>query len=237
MVSTRTSPGPGGGTVSVRSVAVRRAVNQRALAFSSSPIRDAIRVLDASAEDQVYPIGFHHSVGKGERPGELADTKITDGFYAVTKDLGRDANGEPVDQPGPEEARDQGGTTLDHYRLDAERHQLTQQDRKVHTTVDVGRQIQDGCTQSDGFLATFCGSAVRDCEHCPRGRAVSEHGGVGGRAQGAVYDHAQGALAWNVTNRQAGIVVADRAGADEDGVVTGAHLVGEAQGVRAADPL
>src|SRR5688500_1151074 len=115
MVFTQTSPGPGGSTVSAQSVAVRGAVNQRALAFSSSPIR----VFDASAEDKINPVRFHRDVGEGERSGQVADAEVADSFYAVTQDLGRAAHGNPVDQPGPEEARDQGGTSLDHHRADA----------------------------------------------------------------------------------------------------------------------
>ena len=82
-----------------------------------------------------------------------------------------------------------------------------------------------------------CGRAVRNGEHRSRGHAVREYLGVRGRTQGAVDDHAQGARAGDVANRQAGVVLADRACAHDDGVVSGAHLVGEAQGVRAADPL
>src|ERR671919_2620155 len=119
MVSTRTSPGPGGSTVSARSAAVRGAVNHRALAFSSSPIRDAIRVFDASAEDKIHPVRFHRGVGESERPGQVADAEIADGFYAFTQYLGRDAHGNPVDQPAPEKARDHGGPSLDHHRPDA----------------------------------------------------------------------------------------------------------------------
>src|SRR5215213_3117311 len=115
MVSTRTSPGPGGSTVSAR----RGAVNHRALAFSSSPIRDTIRVFDASAEDKIHPVRFHRDVGEGERSGQVAYTKVADSFYAFTQDLGRDAHGNPVDQPGPEKARHQGGPSLDHHRPDA----------------------------------------------------------------------------------------------------------------------
>src|ERR687897_743148 len=115
MVSTRTSPGPGGSTVSARSAAVRGAVNHRALAFSSSPIRDTIRVFDASAEDKIHPVRFHSDVGEGERPGQVADAEVADGFYAFTQYLGRDAHGNPVDQPGPEKARDHGGPSLDHH--------------------------------------------------------------------------------------------------------------------------
>ena len=69
------------------------------------------------------------------------------------------------------------------------------------------------------------------------GRAVREYSGFRGCAKGTVDDHTQRARAWNVADRQKGIVDADRAGADEDGVVASAHLVGEAQGVGAADPL
>src|SRR5918912_941650 len=85
MVSTRTSPGPGGSTVSARSVAVRGAVNHRALAFSSSPIRDTIWVFDASAEDKIHPVRFHRDVGEGERSGQVAYTKVADSFYAFTQ--------------------------------------------------------------------------------------------------------------------------------------------------------
>ena len=52
--------------VSARSVGVRGAVNQRALAFSSSPIRYAIRVFDASAENEIHPVRFHRGVDEGE---------------------------------------------------------------------------------------------------------------------------------------------------------------------------
>ena len=143
MVSTRTSRGPGGGTISSRSVAVRTAVNQRALTFSSSPIRDAIGVFDASAEDQIHPVGLHRRVGEGEGPGQVADTEVADGFYALTQDLGRHAHGEPVDQPGLEEACDLGCSSLDHHRPDTECYQLAQQRREIHATVAVGTQIHD----------------------------------------------------------------------------------------------
>src|ERR687891_2532211 len=129
MVSTRTSPGPGGSTVSARSVAARGAVNQRALAFSSSPIR----VFDASAEDKIHPVRFHRGVGEGERPGEVADAEVADGFYAFTQYLGRDAHGNPVDQPGPEKARDHGGPSLDHNRTYTRRCQLFKEYRQVDT--------------------------------------------------------------------------------------------------------
>src|SRR3712207_3844190 len=119
MVFTRTSPGPGGSTVSAQSVAVRGAVNHRALAFSSSPIRNIIGVFDAPAEDKIHPIRFHRDVGEGERSRQVADAEVADSFYAFTQDLGRDAHGDPVDQPGPEEVRDQGGPSLDHHRPDA----------------------------------------------------------------------------------------------------------------------
>jgi hypothetical protein len=76
-------------------VAVRGAVNHRALAFSSSPIRDTIWVFDASAEDKIYPVRFHRGVGESERPGQVADAEIADGFYAFTQDLRRDAHGKP----------------------------------------------------------------------------------------------------------------------------------------------
>src|SRR5215211_5621315 len=99
MVSTRTSPGPGDTTVFARSTALRGAVNQRALVSSSAPIRAAIRIFDASAEDEIHPVRFHCGVGEGEGPGQVADTEVADGFYAVAQNLGRDANGEPVDQP------------------------------------------------------------------------------------------------------------------------------------------
>src|ERR687897_587715 len=115
MDSTRTSPGPGGPTVSARSVAVRGAVNHRALASASTPIRDTTGIFDTSAEDKIHTVRFHRGVGEGERPGQVADAEVADGFYAYTKDLGRDAHGNPVDQPGPEKARDHGGPSLDHH--------------------------------------------------------------------------------------------------------------------------
>src|SRR5215212_8290990 len=127
MASTRTSPGPGGGTVSSRSVAVRGAVNQRALAFSSSPIQAAIRVHDASAEDEVHSVRFDRGVGEGEGAGEVAYAQVADGRQSVTQNLGRHTDGEPVDQPSFEEARDQGGAPLDHHRPDPEGAKLPQQ--------------------------------------------------------------------------------------------------------------
>src|SRR3712207_3625061 len=102
MVSTRTSPGPGGSTVFARSVAVRGAVNHRGLGSSSPPIRDSTGLFDTSAEDNSHAVRFHRGVGEDERPGQVADAEVADGFYAYTKDLGRDAHGNPVDQPGPE---------------------------------------------------------------------------------------------------------------------------------------
>src|SRR5918995_4257443 len=118
MVPTRTSPGPGGPTVSARSAAMRGALNQRALAFSSPPIRDAMGVFDASAQNRVHPVGFHRGVGEDEGTGQVADTQVADGLYAVTQDLGGDAHGNPVDQPGPEKTRDQGRPSFDHHRAD-----------------------------------------------------------------------------------------------------------------------
>ena len=87
------------------------------------------------------------------------------------------------------------------------------------------------------FLQAFFRRAVRNGEHRSRGCAVGEHGGVWRCAQGAVDDYAKGVRARDVADRQTRIIFADRSGADDDGVVRGAHLVGEAQGVRAADPL
>ena len=62
----------------------------------------------------------------------------------------------------------------------------------------------------------------------PRAAPPGEHGGVRGGAQGAVDDDAQGALAGDVADGEARVVLADGARADDDGVVGGAQLVGEA---------
>ena len=87
------------------------------------------------------------------------------------------------------------------------------------------------------FHGVLAGAASVTASTVPEAAPFASTARRGRCAQGAVNDHTQGTRATDVANRQTGIVLADRAGADEDGVVTGAHLVGEAQRVGAADPL
>ena len=112
----------------------------------------------------------------------------------------------------------------------------SKQGHEVHAIVGIGRQHQDGGAQRVGFSRRLAGAASVTASTVPEAAPFASTA-ASGCAQGAVNDHTQGTRATDVANRQTGIVLADRAGADEDGVVTGAHLVGEAQRVGAADPL
>src|ERR687893_406299 len=96
MARMRTSPGPGGGTVSGRISAVNGAANQRARAPSCFPSETiaTVGVFDAAVQDQVHPPADDDGVGQDQGVGQVADAEVADSLDPRAQYLGSDADGE-----------------------------------------------------------------------------------------------------------------------------------------------
>jgi hypothetical protein len=125
---TRKSPGPGGGTSSRRSSAVRGAVSQRARASiapgsACTGVLRPIGVADAALENEVGAVRRDADVAQEQGAVELGDAEVADRLDAGAEDLRRDADRQAVDQPGAQQRRDQRRAALDHHRADPARGQ------------------------------------------------------------------------------------------------------------------
>jgi hypothetical protein len=110
---------------------------------------------------------------------------------------------------------------FDQHRANASPVQRRQQGDQVYASSGVGRQAQYGSAEGTNLIAPGGGRTIGDGEDGAGSGTLREYGSGERHAQGAIDYDAQRITARGESDRQARIVLADRADADHDRVVLG----------------